>query len=182
MPTTSAVTVTITENSSKDLSTQSDLTFRRPTLEDGGKMWRLAKDTGVLDLNSSYAYLMWCHDFADTSIVAEADDDFAGFITGYIRPSSPETLMIWQVATDVKFRGRGIAGSMLSNLFDECQVLEGVDRLETTITADNPASIGLFTRFAEKRNIPVAREPLFEEQNFPDDHETEFLYQIGPEN
>src|SRR5699024_3777430 len=120
--------------------------------------------------------------FADTSIVAEADEEFAGFITGYIRPSAPETLMIWQVATDAKFRGRGIAGSMLSNLFDECQVREGVGRLETTITANTPASISLFTRFAQKRNIPVASEPLFEEQNFPDDHETEFLYQIGPEN
>ncbi len=145
-------------------------------------MWRLAKATGVLDLNSSYAYLMWCHDFADTSIVAEVDGEFAGFITGYVRPSAPQTLMIWQVATEEKFRGHGIAGSMLMRLFERCEILEGVDRMETTITDDNLASINLFTRFAEKRDIPVAREALFEEQAFPDAHDTEFLYLIGPAN
>lgn len=172
--------MTITDKST--LHTKTDLTFRRPTLDDGADMWRLAKETGVLDLNSSYAYLMWCHDFADTSIVAEADGEFAGFITGYIRPPAPETLMIWQVATEEKFRGNGIAGAMLTALFERCEILEGVDRMETTITEDNIASIGLFTRFAEKRDIPVAREPLFEEQFFPDSHDTEFLYQIGPAN
>lgn len=179
MPTTSAVTVTITDRTILD---QVSLTFRRPALDDGARMWQLAKSTGVLDLNSSYAYLMWCHDFADTSVVAEADGEFAGFITGYIRPSAPNTLMIWQVATDSRFRGRGIASLMLAELFDRCQVLEGIDRLETTITADNPASIGLFTKFAQERRIPVVREPLFEEQSFPDEHDTEFLYQIGPQN
>src|SRR5690625_1548264 len=141
MPTQSADTVTITEKTNSTLTSTSGLSFRRPALEDGGDMWRLAKATGVLDLNSSYAYLMWCHDFADTSIVAEVDGEFAGFITGYIRPVSPNTLMIWQVATDETFRGRGIASSMLTELFDQCQVFEGIDRLETTITADNPASI-----------------------------------------
>lgn len=174
--------MTITENQTTTLSETPELTFRPPTVEDGGDMWRLARDTGVLDLNSSYAYLMWCHDFARTSIVAESDGQFAGFITGYIRPSSPETLMIWQVATDERFRGQGIASSMLTKLFDRCEILEGIDRLETTITTDNAASIGLFTRFADRRNIPVAREALFEGDFFPDDHDTEYLYLIGPDN
>src|SRR5690625_3800310 len=96
-----------------DNPTLTDFAFERPTVDDGADMWRLAKATGVLDLNSSYAYLMWCRDFADTSIVARRDGELAGFVTGFIRPSAPAALMVWQVATAAKFRGQGIAATML---------------------------------------------------------------------
>lgn len=38
-------------------------------------MWRIARDSGVLDLNSSYAYLLWCTDFPSTSAVARVDGE-----------------------------------------------------------------------------------------------------------
>lgn len=178
MPTTQADSPKTADD--PDPTTGSELTFRRPTVNDGAAMWRLAKATGVLDLNSSYAYLMWGHDFAESSIIAEVGGQFAGFITGYIRPSQPTTLMVWQVATAEEFRGRGIAGAMLNNLFDHCTNRSGTTTLETTITADNPASIALFTRFGTERNFSLTREALFTDELFPDSHDTEFLYRIGP--
>lgn len=150
--------------------------FRPPTPTDGAAIWRLARDTGVLDLNSSYAYLMWCRDFAATSVVAEIDGELAGFITGYTRPSSPGALMIWQVAADARFRGRGLAKNMLDHLTD----LVRPETLETTITADNAASIALFTGFASRRDATCRRTPLFTADLYPDDHDTEYLYEIGP--
>jgi L-2,4-diaminobutyric acid acetyltransferase len=57
-----------------------------PVLADGPHLWRLARDSRVLDLNSSYAYLLWCRDFAATSVVAKVDGNVVGFVTGYVRP------------------------------------------------------------------------------------------------
>ena len=101
-------------NALAEPKTQTDV--RTPELEDGQHLWRLAKDTAVLDLNSSYSYLLWCRDFAETSVIARIDGEPAGFITGYTRPENPDTLMIWQVAVDEKFRGHGLASTMLHEL------------------------------------------------------------------
>ncbi|WP_223277849.1 GNAT family N-acetyltransferase [Janibacter sp. YB324] len=90
---------------------QSPFVLRRPTLEDGGAMWRVARDSQTLDLNSSYAYLLWARDFAATSVVAERDGAVVGFVSGYVRPDSPGTLMVWQVAVDADQRGHGLAGA-----------------------------------------------------------------------
>jgi diaminobutyrate acetyltransferase len=150
--------------------------LRRPTVEDGGEMWRIARDSQVLDLNSSYSYLLWCRDFAATSVVATEDGRPVGFVSGYLRPDDPDTLMVWQVAVDSGQRGRGVAGRMLGDLVDRLPVRH----LETTITPDNEASVALFTSFAAARDARVVREPVFDGSLFPDDHETELLFRIGP--
>src|SRR6185312_3847202 len=86
------------------------LTLDTPRVEDGAAIWRIARDSKTLDLNSSYSYLLWCRDFAATSVVArDAEGGPVGFITGYIRPDRPETLVVWQVAVDQAWRGRGLA-------------------------------------------------------------------------
>ncbi|MEU0316291.1 diaminobutyrate acetyltransferase [Nocardioides sp. NPDC006273] len=172
--------------------------FRSPHLEDGQHMWRMARESRVLDVNTSYAYLLWARDFAATSIVATVDDDPGGFVTGYRRPDEPETLMIWQVAVDERHRGQGLARRMLDDLVDRrsgdpavrrlsgdpaVRRLSGdpaVRHLETTITADNSASIALFTSFANARSAPIERTPLFEAAMFPDGHDAELLFRIGP--
>ena len=141
-------------------------------------MWRIARDSQVLDLNASYAYVLWCRDFAATSVVATVNGELAGFVTGYRRPKQPATLMVWQVAVDERFRGRGIASRMLNGLLD------GLDRpvssLETTITPDNAGSIRLFAGFADSRGTQLLREPAFDSSLFPDRHEPELLFRIGP--
>lgn len=61
-----------------------------PRVDDGAAIWRIARDSEVLDLNSSYSYLLWCRDFAATSVVARgADGEPVGFVTGYLRPEAP---------------------------------------------------------------------------------------------
>lgn len=161
-------------NALAEPKTQIDV--RTPTLEDGQHLWRLAKDTAVLDLNSSYSYLLWCRDFADTSVIAWIEGEPAGFITGYTRPENPDTLMIWQVAVDENFRGHGLASTMLHELADRTGAL----RMETTITDDNAASNRLFQAFAEQRDAGYDRRPLFTPDLYPDGHDTEYLYEIAP--
>lgn len=153
--------------------------FRRPTLEDGQALWRIARDSKVLDLNSAYTYLLWCRDFAETSIVAIVDGEPGGFITGYVRPDRPDTLMVWQVAVDAEHRGRKLARRMLDQLVEQ-QPSGYITRMETTITPDNEASVALFSSFAAARGAQLEREPVFPAQLFPDGHDTELLYRIGP--
>ncbi|MER8223399.1 diaminobutyrate acetyltransferase [Streptomyces sp. NPDC094143] len=161
---------------------QADVQIDRPTVADGAALWRMAKDSKVLDVNSSYSYLLWCRDFAATSAVARDErGEPMGFITGYVRPDSPHTLLVWQVAVDEAHRGRGLAAALLDGLVARTVAERAVTTVETTITPGNAASERLFTSFAERHGAPLEREVLFDTGLFPDGpHDPEVLYRIGP--
>lgn len=141
-------------------------------------MWRIARDSGTLDLNSSYSYLLWCRDFAATTVVAEDGDDLVGFLTGYRRPDATDTLVVWQVAVDARTRGRGLGRAMLDQLSSRDT---GCRFLEATVTEDNDASLRLFSAFARERSAGLERRMLFDTELFPDsEHAAEMLLRIGP--
>ncbi|WP_128436644.1 diaminobutyrate acetyltransferase [Streptomyces cyaneus] len=161
---------------------QADLQIDRPAVADGAALWRIARDSKALDLNSSYSYLLWCRDFADTSAVARDErGEPVGFVTGYVRPDRPQTLLVWQVAVDDTHRGRGIAAALLDGLVARAGREYGVTSVETTITPGNTASERLFGAFAERHGAALEREVLFDAGLFPDGpHDPEVLYRIGP--
>ncbi|GGV81349.1 L-2,4-diaminobutyric acid acetyltransferase [Streptomyces thermoviolaceus subsp. apingens] len=154
----------------------------RPAVADGAALWRLAKDSGTLDVNSSYSYLLWCRDFAATSVVArDAAGEVVGFVTGYVRPDRPRTLLVWQVAVAASHRGRGLASRMLDALAARVAGERGLTTLETTITPGNTASERLFASFAARHGAGLEREVLFAAEQFPDGpHDPEVLHRIGP--
>jgi L-2,4-diaminobutyric acid acetyltransferase len=152
------------------------VTTAAPSIDDGAAIWEIASRTGVLDVNSRYAYTLWCRDFADTSIVARLGDRVVGFVTGYRRPDAPDVLFVWQVAVDEQARGRGVAAALL----DELAARVGCTFLETTITADNEASIALFSAFAQRHRARVDRARLFGRAELGESHEPEVLHRIGP--
>ncbi|BAC74109.1 L-2,4-diaminobutyric acid acetyltransferase [Streptomyces avermitilis] len=158
------------------------LRIDRPDVADGSALWRIAKDSKTLDLNSSYSYLLWCRDFAGTTAVARAADGTpVGFITAYVRPERPHTLLVWQVAVDAAYRGRGLAARMLDGLTARVTDEYGVTGIETTISPGNTASERLFTSYAQRHGADLEREVLFEAGLFPDaPHDPEVLYRIGP--
>jgi L-2,4-diaminobutyric acid acetyltransferase len=148
-----------------------------PGVADGVACRSLAEATGVLDVNSRYAYLLWFRDFATTSVVARCDGRVVGFVTGYRRPGDPATLMVWQVAVAGEVRGRGVAAAMLDALVDR---LPAVDHVEATVTPGNVGSTALFTRFAQRRSAAVSRAELFGSDLVGAGHEPEVLFRIGP--
>ncbi len=160
-----------------------DVRLGSPSLDDGRHLWRLAGEAG-LDLNSPYAYLLWCRDFARTSVAAHGPrGELRGFVTGYLRPQSPATYFLWQVAVDPSFQGRRLARRMLDHIADRV-VADGTTHLEATVTPDNTASRALFASFARDRGAHLEWTPLFEHDHFPhvgtDNHEPEELVRIGP--
>jgi L-2,4-diaminobutyric acid acetyltransferase len=154
--------------------------IRAPRTEDGAGIWKLVRDSGVLDLNSAYLYLLLCKDFADTCRVAETEGRLVGFVTAYRPPGRPEVLFVWQIGVAVSQRGQGLGGRLLRALAgaDACR---GVSALETTISPSNAPSRGLFESLARRLDARISEEPCFEEEIFPEEgHEAEPLLRIGP--
>lgn len=159
------------------------LDLRAPAVADGPVLWRMAVDSAnldaTLDVNSPYAYLLWCRDFAATSVIASLDGRPAGFLTGYRRPDQPATLMMWQVVVDAAHRGAGTASRMVDHLARRLQ-RDGVTHVEASVGPDNVASQRLFEAFARRWNAPLERRELFGADLFPEAHTSEILFRIGP--
>lgn len=158
--------------------TDARVTLRRTTADDGGALWRMAKDSGALDLNSPYAYLMWADLYAATSVIAEVDGEPAGFVMGLRVPGREHVLFVWQVAVSAQSRGLGIGGRMLDELVASN---EGVTAVEATVTASNAASRGLFGALAKRHGCACTETPRYTTDHFPEPgHEAEPLLHIGP--
>ncbi|MFI2103294.1 diaminobutyrate acetyltransferase [Isoptericola sp. NPDC019693] len=197
--TDTATTNHSTDDSSTDATASSrataplaGLTVRPPTTTDGAAMWRLARDSGSLDLNSSYAYLLLADHFAATCRLAflpdgpdgpdgpDAEGDAVGFVSAYRLPADPATLFVWQVAVDPRARGRRVAGRLLDAVVDGAPDDGGpaVTRLHTTVTTDNASSRRLFARWAAARGATLRETTGYEAEHFPDGHEAEPLLVI----
>jgi len=152
--------------------------LRQPRSEDGAAVWALVRDCPPLDTNSIYCNLLQCDHFADTCIVAERAGEVVGWVSGYIPPSTPDTLFIWQVAVSEAARGAGLGRRMLTSLLNR-RACAGVSRLQTTITHDNAASWALFTSFAARTGGKLTSAPHFERRaHFDDRHATEHMVTI----
>jgi L-2,4-diaminobutyric acid acetyltransferase len=154
----------------------SDPEIGPPARGDGARIRRLAERAGGLDVNSTYAYVLWVRDFAATTAVARHGDRLAAYCTGYLRPDAPDTYFVWQVAVDPDFRQRGLARALL----DELVARTGARAPEATVTPGNAASRRLFTAFAEAHGATLHTEELFGAQDLGDGHEPEDLFRIEP--
>jgi len=154
--------------------------LRCPERSDAADIWQLVRDSGQLDLNSPYAYLLLCTDFADTCIVAEQGDDLVGFIGAYRPPGRRDVLFVWQVVSAKQAQGRGVATKMLDALLSwgSCR---DVVYLEATVTPSNRGSRRLFERFAQRKGAEHVEYEDFEADLFPgEQHEEELRIRIGP--
>ena len=144
-------------------------------------MLRLVEESGVLDPNSAYCYLLLATRFRDTCVVA-ADEggELLGFVTGFVPPARPDTLFVWQIGVAAGARGRGLGRRMIEEVLarDPCR---GVRFVEATVTPSNTASQRLFEGLARRAGSVCRVERGFEPAEFPDPgHEPEQLFRIGP--
>lgn len=156
------------------------LSLRTPTVKDAPAIWQLVRDTGVLDLNSPYSYVILCHHFADTCLVAEQHGTVVGFVTAYRPPTSPDVIFVWQIGVAKSMQGRRLGFTILTTLLrqDACQE---VSYLEATVTPSNAPSQALFRSLARHLDTQCVESPCFAEHLFPTgDHEAEYLFRIGP--
>lgn len=125
-------------------------------------------------------YLLWCRDFADTSVVAEVDGSIAGFVAGYRRPAEPATLFAWQVGVSDAWRRQGLALAMMAELCD--RLASDLQFVEASVTPSNHASASLFRALARSLGADLRTAELFDALMFPPGcpHDREVLFRIGP--
>jgi L-2,4-diaminobutyric acid acetyltransferase len=141
---------------------------------------QLIANSPPLDTNSVYCNLLQCSHFAETSIIAKSGDQCMGFISGYLIPSRPNTLFVWQVVVSHAARAQGLASRMLEELVQRPACAQ-VQYIETTITLDNQASWALFRKIARQLEAPLKDSVGFDKEiHFYGAHETEHLLRIGP--
>ncbi|NIU01494.1 MAG: diaminobutyrate acetyltransferase, partial [Nitrosopumilaceae archaeon] len=133
-----------------------------------------------LDINSEYLYILICHHFSKTSVVAVDGSTVAGFISGYIPPAQPDTLFIWQVATAENYRKKGLALKMAKNILARSSC-NNVKFIEATVTPSNVPSRKFFESLANEMKGEFKIGPLFTKEHFfSASHEQEDLIKIGP--
>lgn len=161
------------------MSKNSDIDFREPRPEDAPQIFELVKDSPPLDVNSEYLYILICHHFAKSSVVAVDGSKVVGAIASYLPPEQEDTLFIWQVVTHKDYRKMGLAQKMTKSILsrDYC---DDVKYIEATVTPSNVPSRKFFESLAELTNGNFSISPLFTEKHFSSSHEPEDLIKIGP--
>ncbi|HPE63639.1 MAG TPA: diaminobutyrate acetyltransferase [Methanothrix sp.] len=157
-----------------------ELVLRKPEVSDGSKIFGLVGACKPLDRNSVYSYLLLCHHFAETCVVAEDEGEVVGFLSGYRPPDREEVFFVWQVAVDPHARGRGLGKLLLIEALKR-PAARRCRLLETTITPSNEASQRLFTSLARDLNARCTVSSCFSGEHFgQENHEAEHLFRIGP--
>ncbi|RAI89557.1 diaminobutyrate acetyltransferase [Paenibacillus pabuli] len=165
-------------NSKQINSGNKTMLFRKPSTKDGANIWRLAKESKLLDLNSPYCYIMLCDLFKGTCAVAELDEEIVGFVSAFRIVERPATLFIWQITVAESYRGKGIGLSLLQQI---CMREENskIQIVETTISPSNVPSLSLFRKFAENMESRCEELTGYPAHLFPGSgHEDEKLFRI----
>lgn len=161
--------------------------FRSATTEDGARMWSFVKEHGVLELNSAYCYMLMTTHFgghcaiAETSATSDGEGKrkLVGFVLSYRPPQKPEELFVWQIGVHPDMRGRGLAKRMLHQLLTQ-PANRGVQYITASVATDNEPSRALFRGFARETNVECEESEFFTTEMFPQGHEAEDLFRIGP--
>jgi len=154
--------------------------FRAPEAGDGAAIYKIVEDSGVLDLNSAYSYLMLGEYLGDTCLVAERKGEIVGFVSGLVPRTKPETLFIWQVASAQSERGRGLAKRLVHAMLTR-PACRHVRYIEATVTPSNKPSKRLFRALARDLEAGFTIGQGFDAELFPGEgHESERLIRVGP--
>ena len=161
-----AVNTIIEDKTAILLKDERIVNFREPTEDDGKEMFRIVNESKVLDVNSSYSYLMWSKYFNKTSIIATCEDEVIGFVSGFLQPDSLDTLFVWQVAVDPAFRGHGLATTLIDQLIQQLDREGEIRYLEATVTPSNIPSSKLFQELPRKMKQIALFLSAFQKINF----------------
>jgi L-2,4-diaminobutyric acid acetyltransferase len=149
-----------------------------PDRGDGPAMQRIARDTGVLSVNSGYYYALMARLFRRTCLVARYQDQIYGYITGFFPPDRWDSLFVWQIGVAPEAQGRGLGKRMLIALAKQARPAF----IEATIDPENAASIKTFAAAARHLGADwvFADRPYVDQRDLGPGQPPEHLMRIGP--
>ena len=156
----------------------SEIKFREPTVKDASSILSLIKECKPLDENSLYLYVLLCHQFKKTCVVAEHDSKIVGFISTFVSPENQDTLFVWQAAVDKSFRNCGIAQTLITEALSQAGPF--IRNVTATVTPSNSSSLQFLQNFANSLHAELSVNPLFSSALLGSNHEPEDLVTIGP--
>lgn len=151
---------------------------RAPQAGDGAAMFEVVRATGVLELNSAYAYVMMADLFGATCAIAERGSRVVGCLVGMRPPRTPTALFVWQIGVHPDARRQGIALSMLEHVLSRADNRD-INELLTTIGTRNEASEGMFRAFARRHGASIEPVGGYPADFFPAAHEAERMFRIA---
>ncbi|HET9679700.1 MAG TPA: diaminobutyrate acetyltransferase [Gammaproteobacteria bacterium] len=163
------------------MSDKKAITFRAAKSGDGADLWRLIKNAGTLEPNTAYFYLIFAEHFGDTCLVAEQDGAIVGGVIAYRPPSDSGSVFVWQIGVAPAGRGQGLGKRLLQELM-QLPACADARWLTATVADDNEISQRLFRGFARDKDVSCEESDFFTADMFPQAHEAERLFRIGPLN
>lgn len=163
------------------MSNKETITFRAAKSGDGADLWQLIKNAGTLEPNTSYFYLIFAEHFGDTCLIAEKDGVVVGGVIAYRPPTDPNAVFVWQIGVAPEGRGQGLGKRLLQALM-QLPACTDARWLTATVADDNEISQRLFRGFARDENVACEESDFFTADMFPQEHEAERLFRIGPLN
>lgn len=151
-----------------------------PHLDEVGALWALVNESGILDSNSSYYYLVLCKYFSETCVTARKGARLAGFATTLVPPQARNRLFVWQIGVAPTDCGQGLAKRMLRHLLARpaCRL---ITHLETTVTPNNQPSQALLASLARDLRTSLEECETYGPELFPEpEHDPEQRLLLGP--
>ncbi len=164
---------------SKSNAAARNISFRSASREDGADIWALVRQTGTLELNSAYFYLLFATDFGDHCLVAEHDGVIVGVVIGYRPPREPSAAFVWQIGVAPAAQATGLGLRMLQ-AWHRLPANHSATFVTATVASDNVASDRLFRALARSFGTNIEIREHFSSECFPEPHPPEPLYRIGP--
>ncbi|ABW66772.1 diaminobutyrate acetyltransferase [Desulfosudis oleivorans] len=160
------------------MDTTDNIQIVRPVRGDGPAMKRIAQETGVLSVNSTYYYALMARHFNNACMVARCGQTVCGYITGFFLPDRPDTLFVWQIGVSPEAQGKGLGKSLLVALAQQAEP----EFIEATIDPDNTASIHVFQSAARHLDADwlFSDTPFFDKTDLGETEPPENRMRIGP--
>lgn len=161
----------------------SKIHFNKPKKSQTKEIIKLVKETKILDVNSEYLYYLQTIHFNKFCCVAfdeSKKNNVIGFVSGYLIPNE-DSLFIWQVAVNEKYRGLGLAQRMILTIVKR-KSMQKIKFIKTTVSPSNQSSIRVFEKVALALNTKLKKEKFLKMKDFTHSHEDEPMYVIGPIN
>lgn len=161
----------------------SKINFQKPKKSQTKEIIKLVKDTKILDVNSEYLYYLQTIHFNKFCCVAVDENKknrVIGFVSAYLIPDE-NSLFIWQVAVNEKYRGLGLAQKMILNIANR-KAMKKINYIKTTVSPSNQSSIRVFEKVANELNTKIKKHKFLKMKDFTNSHEDEPMYVIGSIN